>query len=101
MFFSDIRVYQMLPEKLGKEFYRKKVYPSPIKVHGIDNGELRDRINKAVDSTYFMAGNGPNYSVKIGRISQDAKEIAKNVAASLPTVLGHLTCWDDIDFSHV
>lgn len=37
LFFSDIRIYQMLPEKLGKQFYRKKLYPCPIKLHGLDD----------------------------------------------------------------
>ena len=59
----------MLPEKLGKEFYRKKVYPSPLKIHGIDSKELTSRVNTAVSCSYFMAGNGPNYTVKIGRTS--------------------------------
>jgi len=48
-----------------------------------------------------MPSNGPNYSVKIGRVSQDAKDVAKNVMAALPQLLGHLTCWDDISFENV
>lgn len=48
-----------------------------------------------------MPGNGPNYTVKIGRISQDAKDVAKNIATALPQILGNLTCWDDITFEHV
>jgi len=27
----------MLPELLGKEFYSKKAFPYPIKVHGFDS----------------------------------------------------------------
>ena len=40
MFLADIRIYKMLPEKLGKEFYSKKVYPCPIKVHDMDKKAL-------------------------------------------------------------
>jgi len=36
-FLADIRVYKMLPDCLGKEFYAKKVFPSPIKLHGFDS----------------------------------------------------------------
>ena len=46
-------------------------------------------------------GNGPNYSVKIGKISQDAKDVAKNVEAALGQVLGYTTCWESIDFGKV
>jgi ribosome biogenesis protein UTP30 len=67
LFLADIRIYKMLPEKLGKEFYTKKAFPCPIKIHGID--DVQDRINKACGSTYFMLGNGPNYSLKVGKYS--------------------------------
>ena len=36
-FLADIRVYKMLPELMGKEFYQRKRYPCPIKVHGFDS----------------------------------------------------------------
>jgi ribosome biogenesis protein UTP30 len=35
LFLADLRIYKMLPECLGKEFYAKKKYPCPIKVHGM------------------------------------------------------------------
>lgn len=69
MFLADIRVYKMLPEKLGKEFYQKKLYPCPIKVHDMDQEALRKQLNSATESVYFMSGNGPNYTLKIGRVS--------------------------------
>ena len=31
-FLADIRIYKMLPEVLGKEFYSKKAFPCPIKM---------------------------------------------------------------------
>jgi Ribosomal protein L1p/L10e family len=34
LFLADLRVYKMLPEALGKEFYAKKKYPCPLKLHG-------------------------------------------------------------------
>ena len=91
----------MLPERLGKQFYKSKLYPCPLKIHGLENKELQEKINSAVASTYFMAGNGPNYSVKIGRVSMDPKDVAKNISTALPTLLGHLTCWDEINFDSV
>lgn len=66
-FLADLRIYKMLPEVLGKEFYQRKVYPAPIKMHGFDNKGLEKQLNDAAACTYFMPGNGPNYSVRIGR----------------------------------
>jgi ribosome biogenesis protein UTP30 len=37
VFLADIRIYKMLPELLGKEFYSKKAFPCPIKVHGFES----------------------------------------------------------------
>lgn len=66
----------MLPECLGKEFYNKKVYPYPLKLHGFQSQkELEAQLNSASESAYFIAGNGPNYSVKIGRIKMDEKDV--------------------------
>jgi len=101
LFLADIRIYKMLPEKLGKEFYSKKVYPCPIKVHGMDQKGLKEQLNSSAESLYFMAGNGPNYTLKIGRVSQDAKDIVKNIMTALPKVLGSLSCWDSIGFDKV
>lgn len=33
-FLADLRIYKMLPEQLGNEFYKKKKYPCPLKLHG-------------------------------------------------------------------
>ena len=41
MFLSDLRVYKMLPECLGKDFYEKKKYPYPLKLHGFSDSELQ------------------------------------------------------------
>ena len=66
-FLADLRVYKMLPELLGKEFYSRKKYPCPIKLHGFnDSKELEEQLNKATSAAHFMLGNGPNYSVKTG-----------------------------------
>lgn len=86
---------------LGKEFYQKKCYPCPIKVHGLESGDLEKVLNEASNSTYFQPGNGPNYSFKIGKVSQEANDINKNVQESLPSILGYVTCWDNIAFDRV
>jgi ribosome biogenesis protein UTP30 len=39
-FLADIRVYKMLPECLGKEFYSHKKFPCPIKLHGWETPKM-------------------------------------------------------------
>lgn len=38
-FLADMRIYKMLPECLGKEFYDKKKFPCPIKIHGLGSSK--------------------------------------------------------------
>jgi ribosomal protein L1 len=48
-----------------------------------------------------MQGNGPNYSVKVGKTSQEAKDVAENILAALPQSLGYVAVHDEIKFSKV
>lgn len=100
---ADIRIYKMLPEMLGRQFYAKKMFPCPVKVHGFESDkELETHLNKLSQKATFMPGNGPNYSIKVGKISQKPADIQKNVMDScLGHALAHVTCWDEIDFSKV
>mmetsp|Transcript_366 Transcript_366/g.490 ORF Transcript_366/g.490 Transcript_366/m.490 type:complete len:263 (-) Transcript_366:174-962(-) len=83
-FLADLRVYKMLPELMGKEFYQRKKYPCPIKLHGLDSGkDLEKQLNAAAASTFFQLGNGPNYSVKVGKTFQKEKEIGQNTMQAL------------------
>jgi ribosomal protein L1 len=52
-------------------------------VHGFSDKDLEKQLNSAASAAYFMQGNGPNYSVRIGRVSQDAKQVAKNAEEAL------------------
>lgn len=78
-FLADLRVYKMLPEQMGKEFYKRKRYPCPIKLHGFDSSKaLEAQLNSAAASTFFTLGNGPNYSLRVGKTFQNAKDIGQN-----------------------
>jgi ribosomal protein L1 len=58
-------------------------------------------LNQASKASYFIAGNGPNYSVKIGRLSMQPADIARNLEAILGNILGNLLCWDQYGFETV
>jgi len=101
-FLADIRIYKMLPECLGKEFYEKKKFPCPIKLHGFQKPkDLEEQLNSAAKATYYTMGNGPNYSVKVGRMSQDAKDIALNSQQALSQALSYTLAHDNINFDKV
>lgn len=36
IFASDVRIYKMLPAVAGREFYRNKAFPVPVKLHGLE-----------------------------------------------------------------
>lgn len=48
-----------------------------------------------------MLGNGPNYSLKVGKTSQGDKEVAENVEIALANALAHATHLDGIKFINV
>ena len=92
----------MLPELLGKEFYQRKKYPCPIKVHGFDSSKaLESQLNQAAASSTFMLGNGPNYSIRVGKTFQKEKEIGQNTVQALAQALACATVHDEIDFDAV
>jgi len=54
-FLADLRIYKMLPECLGNEFYTHKKYPAPIKVHNLESSDaLKTLLNSATSSAQFM-----------------------------------------------
>ena len=73
----------MLPELMGKEFYQRKKYPCPIKLHGFTGEELEAQLNRAASATFFALGNGPNYSVRVGKTFQKDKDVGKNTLQAL------------------
>ena len=101
-FLADLRVYKMLPELMGKEFYDRKKYPCPVKLHGFDSSAaLEAQLNSAAASTFFQLGNGPNYSVKVGKTFQNEKQIAQNALQAFSQALTFATVHDAIDFDAV
>jgi ribosome biogenesis protein UTP30 len=101
-FLADIRIYKMLPEALGREFYAKKKYPCPVKLHGFKTPkDLQRQLNHASKAAFFMGGNGPNYSLKVGTTAQSAQEVAENVETALAHAIAYVTYHDGIKFSRV
>ena len=69
---------EKLMSELDKDQLKEKLEQMKL-----DSKDLEKQLNSAASAAYFMQGNGPNYSVRIGRVSQDAKQVAKNAEEAL------------------
>lgn len=86
LFLSDIRVFNMLPDRLGKYFYLRKKIPALINLEEDPEASIKQAIN----STYLVASKGPIFNIKVARATMKPKEVVENVQAvleALPTVL--------------
>ena len=86
LFLADVRVFNMLPDRLGKYFYAKKKIPALIDL----TQDPKASITNAIHSTYFVSQKGPCFMVKVGRVPMSSKQIADNIQAvldALPDVL--------------
>lgn len=78
--------------------YFKPRYPFPIDCQQVPQelaskyASYREYIQDLTNYTYFMMGNGPVYSLKIGRISMPVEQLVKNILRgtfrTLPYILG-------------
>ncbi len=88
----------MLPKCLGKIFIQGKKYPCPLKLHKPSTAfkeeeekwSMGSALKDAFNQTYFQMGNGPNYSVKVARISMSTKECLQNVMIAIYRVIPHI-----------
>ncbi|CAK87963.1 unnamed protein product (macronuclear) [Paramecium tetraurelia] len=78
-----MEIWQKDQEKSSTD--RKKI-PFPINCENI----TQEALNELSNSTYFIQGNGPVYTVKIGRVAQTPDQITQNVLAAAYEVLPHI-----------
>jgi len=100
LFFCDYKIYDLLRKPLGKFFYDHKKIPFPIDCEGVPAylssmgaGDVTDYeayLNHMLHYTYFLQSNGPNYSLKIARVSQSDEDIIKNVTDGVTNLLSHM-----------
>lgn len=77
LFLADVRVFNMLPERLGKYFYEKKKIPSLLNLDDDPDTAIR----QAISSTFIVASKGPIFCIKVARSSMTEKEVMENVQA--------------------
>lgn len=79
LFLADVRVFRMLPDRTGKEFYRTKKTPVLLDLESDFTTSLRTALN----STYIVLGHGPIYNIKVARASQSASCLYSNMISVL------------------
>lgn len=89
----------LLKGPLGRSFYRQKKYPYPVDLSEFENedgslkiAELEKNLKQLLErSTYFVQGNGPEYSLKVARLIKGKQnEIVSNIEQSLEKLIDEL-----------
>ncbi|KAK4532410.1 hypothetical protein CCYA_CCYA12G3267 [Cyanidiococcus yangmingshanensis] len=86
LFLADTRVWPMLPDLLGKEFFRRKKYPLPVNLTGLENAVpvVGERVVRAceriLDSTVWHGGlSGTCCALRVGHLAMDPAALKANV----------------------
>jgi ribosome biogenesis protein UTP30 len=97
LFFCDSRIQSILRKHCGAHFFRQKKYPMGLDfqthieegTEAISEEKLKEILDNAVqETTYFTQGNGPEYSVKVGRLDGlTDDQLLKNAKAGLKGLL--------------
>ncbi|XP_010672302.2 uncharacterized protein LOC104888891 [Beta vulgaris subsp. vulgaris] len=80
MFFSDKRIIPLLPNAIGKQFYRKKKIPAPIE---LGRGNWKEQIDRICKSAMLYLSTGTCSVIKVGKASMGKEEIVENVIAAI------------------
>ncbi|KNA24314.1 hypothetical protein SOVF_016710 [Spinacia oleracea] len=83
MFFADKRIIPLLPNAIGKQFYRKKKIPVPIE---LGRGNWKEQIERVCSSAMLYLSTGTCSVIKVAKGSMGRDEIVANVAAAVSGV---------------
>jgi ribosome biogenesis protein UTP30 len=93
LFLCDDSLSLVLRRFLGKNFFKSKRYPIPIRM----TGNLCENVVKARDSTYLYISQGSTLNVRIGYTSMDANAVCENVMTSLQKIVAKIPGqWENI-----
>lgn len=75
LFLADDNIITMLPSLLGKEFFKKKKLPLPVRI----NKNLSSKIERCIKSTVLLPVSGPCTSIKIATDQMTQEQIVENI----------------------
>ena len=82
LFVADVRVVNMLPERLGKYFFEKKRIPALVNL----DGNIKEALEQVLSSTFLISAKGPIFTIKVGRNSMPKTEVAANIEAVIEAI---------------
>ena len=88
LFLADAAVLPVLPQLLGKAFFRKKKQPIPVALHG--KKDWKAQIRRACDATYAYLGGGTCVNIRVARSSFADEAVVENVLAAIAALPGVL-----------
>ncbi|CAO2837970.1 unnamed protein product [Amaranthus hypochondriacus] len=80
LFFADKRIIPLLPNAIGKQFYRKKKIPVPIE---LGRNSWKEQIEKICSSAMLYLSTGTCSVIKVAKASMEKDEMIENVAAAI------------------
>jgi len=100
MFLCDDRVYHFAVKSLGKQFFKARKEPFPIRLTYKD---WKSEIAKSLNSSLLRLGNGPCTTVKVGNIQeQSEKELTENVVHLMKMIGSKIPgSWNNVKSFHL
>ncbi|KAK9672183.1 hypothetical protein RND81_12G082600 [Saponaria officinalis] len=83
LFLAEKRIVPLLPNVIGKEFYKKKKIPVPVE---LARENWKDQIERVCSSAMLYLSSGSCSVVKVGRASMGRREIVENVLVAIEGV---------------
>lgn len=63
--------------------------------------DYQQYLNSLSECTYFIQSNGPNYALKVGRVTMDAKTLVKNIHSAIFSLSSHLLEEGKLEFESI
>ncbi|KAJ8653294.1 hypothetical protein O0I10_011044 [Lichtheimia ornata] len=83
-FLTDRRITHLLPNVLGKEFYKKRKEPMMVDFRAPD---LQKEIIRALKSSYMHFNHGSYYGIKIATTALNESQAFDNLMTGLPEII--------------
>ncbi|EPQ28934.1 uncharacterized protein PFL1_03734 [Pseudozyma flocculosa PF-1] len=96
LFLVDQRIVPLVPKICGKVFFDAK--KNPITVDVVRTRHLKEELESAISSTYFLQNKGSTSSIKLGYLSSHTPEqLQENLVAAVPAVISKIPGgWNNI-----
>ncbi|KAN0063247.1 proteasome-interacting protein cic1 [Thecaphora frezii] len=89
LFLADERIVSLVPKICGKVFFDAK--KNPITVDVVQKRHLKQELDSAISSAYYLQNKGSTSSIKLGYLSSHTPEqLQENLLAAIPAVISRI-----------